>query len=57
MMLSIFTWILLFVKHLEAKTEDNSEYIEKCIDHPEDNGEPLEQFELVKGRDKENILK
>ena len=50
MMLSIFTCILLFAKYLKSETEDNSEYIEKCIDHPEDNGEPLEQFELVKGR-------
>ena len=53
MMLSIFTCILLFAKYLGA--DDNSGYIEKCIDHPEDNGEPLDQFDLVHGRDKEII--
>ena len=47
-MLSIFTWILLFAKYLGA--DDNSGYIEKCIDHPEDNGEPLDEIELEQGR-------
>ena len=61
MNLSINTWSLLLLLITYVIAEENSDYIEKCIDHPEDNGEPLDfQFELEQGREhkyKENISK
>ena len=46
-MLNIITWTLLLVKCL---AEENTDYIERCIDRPEEDGDQMEVFELIDGR-------